>query len=87
MRAFLSPFTAILAGCAVGFSAVNVVNASQFEVVNPDEEMVYVEGLAMGASRISTVEFCQETNGIKDWKNLMTDEEFELMEGCLLDHE
>lgn len=58
------------------------------EVTAPDELMVKVPGLEwIGYSRISTVEFCQETNDVKDWANLITDDEFELMEGCLLEME
>ena len=54
------------------------------DVVNPGELMVLVPGLEwIGYSRISTVEFCQETNDVEDWMNLITDDEFEQMEACL----
>jgi hypothetical protein len=57
------------------------------EIVNPEEEMVVVPGLEfLGASRISTVEFCSEIEYIEDWKNLMTDEDLLNMEACLIEH-
>jgi hypothetical protein len=40
----------------------------------------------LGYSRITTVEHCAEVVEVKDWTNLMTDAEFEGMEGCLEDH-
>lgn len=56
------------------------------EVIAPDELMVITPGLEyLGYSRISTVEFCQETNDVNDWMNLITDAELELMEGCLIE--
>ena len=52
------------------------------------EAMVFVPGLEwMGPSRISTVEFCVETQGTNAWQNLITDSDYELMEGCLLEVE
>lgn len=58
------------------------------EVIAPDELMVKVPGLEwIGYSRISTVEFCQETNDVNDWMELITDTEFEQMEACLLEME
>ena len=52
-------------------------------IVNPSEEMVLVPGLAyLGKSRISTVRFCSTTIGT-DYRNLITDSDFELMEQCL----
>jgi hypothetical protein len=57
------------------------------EVINPDEEMVQVPGLEnLGPSRISTVEFCQEIEGLNDWREMMTDSDFDLMEACLIEH-
>ena len=57
------------------------------EVINPDEEMVQVPGLEnLGPSRISTVEFCQEIEGLNDWRQLITDSDFDLMEACLIEH-
>lgn len=54
------------------------------EIINPDEQMVVVPGLEwMGASRISTVEFCEESEGTNPWDQLITDADFDLMEACL----
>ena len=61
-------------------------SAATFEIVNPNEPMVVVPGLEfLGASRISTVEFCAEINEIKNWGNLITDDELLSMEGCLIE--
>ncbi len=58
------------------------------EVINPSEPMVMLAGLEfLGYSRISTVEACAEWNGIKDYSNLITDEELYSMEGCLQEME
>jgi len=55
-------------------------------VVNPYEPMVTVPGLEnLGPSRVSTVEFCSEIEGL-NWKNLQTDSDFDLMEACLIEH-
>lgn len=56
-------------------------------IVEPNESMVVVPGLEiLGPSRISTVEWCQEVEGVKDWRNLVTDSDFHLMEACLIEH-
>jgi len=56
-------------------------------VVAPSEPTVITPGLEfMGASRISTVEFCATVTGVKDWRNMMTDYEFEAMEDCYNEH-
>ena len=53
------------------------------EIVNPDEVMVVVPGLEdLGPSRLSTVEFCSEIEGVS-WQNLMTDSDYYQMESCL----
>jgi hypothetical protein len=59
------------------------------EVIAPEEPMVSVPGLRhLGSSRISTVLFCVESElgRGKDWRNLITDSDFELIEGCLRAH-
>jgi hypothetical protein len=57
------------------------------EIVNPAEPMVLVPGLEfLGYSRISTVEWCAEIEGVKDYSNLITDEELYSMEACLIEH-
>lgn len=56
-------------------------------IVEPNEQMVVVPGLEiLGTSRISTVEWCQEVEGVKDWRNLVTDSDFDFMEACLIEH-
>lgn len=56
-------------------------------VVAPAEPTVITPGLEfMGASRISTVEHCATVTGVKDWRNMMTDYEFEAMEDCYNEH-
>jgi hypothetical protein len=53
-------------------------------VVSPSEKMVTVPGLEyLGASRISSVRFCVQQTGAKDWHNLITDSELESMHDCL----
>ena len=61
--------------------------AKPFEIVNPTEKMVVVPGLEkIGASRISTVEFCADVYGVEDWNNMITDDELDGMWECLLSH-
>jgi len=56
------------------------------EIVNPTEAMVVVPGLEfVGPSRISTVEHCSAIEGL-DWRNLLTDSDFQLMHDCLVEH-
>ena len=57
------------------------------EIVNPTEEMVVVPGLEkIGPSRISTVEHCAGIYDVKDWSNMITDDELDGMWECLLEH-
>jgi hypothetical protein len=57
------------------------------EIVNPDELMVVVPGLEfVGPSRISTVEHCAEIEGLGDYRQLITDHDFEAMHACLVEH-
>ena len=56
------------------------------DIINPDEQMVVVPGLEwMGEYRVSTVEFCEESQETNPWDQLITDADFDLMEGCLID--
>jgi hypothetical protein len=56
------------------------------EVVNPNEAMVVVPGLEfLGASRVSTVEFCAEINEVQDWQNAITDADLLNLEACLIE--
>ena len=57
------------------------------QIVSPEEPMVVTPGLQyLGPSRISTVEFCADSTGVKDWRNMITDEEFAAMEECFLEN-
>jgi hypothetical protein len=61
--------------------------ATPARVVNPGEPMVVVPGLeVLGPNRLSTVQWCQKVEGTNDWRKLITDSDFELMEGCLIEH-
>jgi hypothetical protein len=56
------------------------------KVIAYDEMMVLVPGLEyLGYSRISTVEFCSKANKVNDWTSLITDHDFDVMEGCLIE--
>jgi hypothetical protein len=56
-------------------------------IVNPGEVMVTVPGLEfLGASRLSTVQFCSNEVGVDNYRELATDSEFEGMESCLIEH-
>ena len=72
-----------LVALAVG-SAALAVPVPPHPVVSPSEKMVTVPGLEyLGASRISSVRFCVQQTGAKDWHNLITDSELESMHDCL----
>jgi len=78
----------IIATLAITLATALPVSATpQREVIAYDEMMVLVPNLEfLGYSRISTVEHCAEVADVTDWMNLTTDSEFEVMEGCLLEH-
>lgn len=60
---------------------------TQREVINPDELMVLVPSLEfLGYSRISTVEHCAALVGVTDWMEMITDNDLEGMEACLIEH-
>jgi len=73
-----------IATLCVGTAALALPVPSR-TIVNPTERMVTVPGLEfVGASRISTVEFCAaQTN--TNWRNLLTDSDLESMEKCLIE--
>ena len=85
MRAFLSPFTAILAGCAIGFSVVNVVNAQTqtVPVIDYIPESLMVDVPNIGMSRIETVEMCLSVVDVERYHDMMTDWEFSEFEYCM----
>ena len=69
---------------ATHVAAMAFVVAKKRSRVNPDEAMVTVPGLEfLGASRLSTVQFCANDIGVDNWRDLQTDAEFEGMEVCL----
>jgi hypothetical protein len=78
----------ILTALAVATLSVLPASATPVRViVNPAEPMILVPGLEfLGYSRVSTVEFCAEIENIRDYTNLITDEELYNMESCLIEH-
>jgi hypothetical protein len=69
------------------FALALPTSANAFEIINPDELMVVVPGLEfVGPSRLSTVEFCAEIEGLGDYRQLITDHDFEAMHSCLREH-
>ena len=53
-------------------------------IVNPTEQMVATPGLThLGKSRISTIHFCEKVTKVANYKNLLTDSDFENFERCL----
>ena len=72
---------------AVVLAAVPASATPERTIINPTEQMITVPGLEfLGASRISTVEFCAEIEYIADYNNIITDEELLNMEECLIEH-
>jgi hypothetical protein len=58
----------------------------RFEVVNPDEPMIVLPAFPeLGASRLSTVEWCSEVVG-KTYDQLITDSDFASYESCMREH-
>jgi hypothetical protein len=56
------------------------------EIINPDEPMVVLPAFKeLGASRLSTIEWCSEVVG-KTYDELITDSDFEGYEACLIEH-
>lgn len=79
--------TALSILAALAFAVPAAATPEVRTVVAPHEAMVVVPGLEdLGPSRISTVEFCQKNEGLKDWRQLITDTDFDLMEACLIEH-
>jgi hypothetical protein len=76
---------AILASLALATPAG--ATPTQRDIVAYDEMMVLVPNLEyLGYSRLSTVEHCAEIEKINDYTNLMTDNDLERMEFCLIEH-
>ena len=72
---------AALAGTPAG------ATPTQRDIVAYDEMMILVPNLEyLGYSRLSTVEHCAEIEKINDYTNLMTDNDLERMEFCLIEH-
>jgi len=56
------------------------------EIINPDEPMIVLPAFKnLGASRLSTIEWCSEVVG-KTYDELTTDSDFEGYEACLEEH-
>ena len=77
----------LLFALAVGAAALPALATPvPHPVVAPAEPTVVVPGLeSLGESRISTVQFCSAITHT-DWRNLITDSDFENMEFCLIEH-
>lgn len=74
-----------LAGLALGGVAL-ATPVPPRPVVAPHEQTVIVPGLEfLGESRISTVRHCAAITHT-DWRNLITDSDYENMESCLIEH-
>jgi hypothetical protein len=74
-----------IATLAVGTMALGIPVPAR-PIVSPSEKMVVVPGLEfLGASRISSVRYCMNRTGAKDWRNLLTDSELDSMHRCLSD--
>jgi hypothetical protein len=70
---------------AVGAAALAVPVPSR-PVVNPTEQMVITPGLThLGKSRISTIHFCEKVTKVANYKNILTDSDFENFERCLIE--
>jgi hypothetical protein len=79
-KIFLASFAA---AAVLPFAGIGLLSRT---VVNPGEQMVTVPGLEhLGPSRVSSVRFCSHQLKVGDWRQLMTDSEFEGMEACLQD--
>jgi hypothetical protein len=56
------------------------------EIVNPNEPMIVLPAFEeLGASRLSTIEWCSKVVG-KTYDELITDSDFEGYEACLIEH-
>jgi hypothetical protein len=56
------------------------------EIINPDEPMIVLPAFKeLGASRLSTIEWCSEVVG-KTYDELITDSDFQGYEACLIEH-
>lgn len=56
------------------------------EIVEPNEPMIVLPAFKnLGASRLSTIEWCSEVVG-KTYDELITDSDFEGYEACLIEH-
>lgn len=79
----IKQLTVALATLALALPAA--ATPERFEVVNPGEPMIVLPAFAeLGASRLSTIEFCSEVIG-KTYDQLITDSDFVTYESCLKD--
>lgn len=85
MKTLLTALT--LATAAALLITPTIATPTQHEIVAYGETMILVPNLEyLGESRITTVEYCAEIEGINDYTDLVTDDEFENMESCLIEH-
>ncbi len=78
----------LIVALAIATSAVMPAGATpqSFKIVNPDEPMVVLPAFQeLGASRLSTIEWCSEVVG-KTYDKLITDSDFEGYGECLKEH-
>ena len=75
-----------IATLAIAAATVLPAGATPFEIVNPGEPMIVLPAFKnLGASRLSTIEWCSEVVG-KAYDELITDSDFESYEACLIEH-
>ena len=79
MKKLLSALTVLALATPAGATPRNIVNPGELMVVVPGLEFV-------GPSRLSTVEHCASIEGLNDWRQLITDHDFEAMHACLVEH-
>jgi hypothetical protein len=76
----------LIAAIAVVAATALPASATPFEIINPGEPMIVLPAFKnLGASRLSTIEWCSEVVG-KTYDELITDSDFESYEACLVEH-
>jgi len=88
VRSFLQPLSAILAGCAIGFSIVGIANATPERIqikINPNDSLM-VDVPNFGPSRMETVQMCLAAIDVEKYQDIMTDWEFSEFEYCMTEN-
>jgi hypothetical protein len=76
----------LIAALALALATALPAAATPFEIINPNEPMVVLPAFKeLGASRLSTIEWCSEVVG-KTYDELITDSDFEGYSACLVEH-